>query len=147
MGRNKIGLQAKGLEELMASLDELSGTSGMQKAVEGALKASKQHVTPKITQAVSDANLPAKGRYATGAVKDSIDTDMSVEWEGLTASIHVGFNFKESGLTSIFLMYGTPKMPPVKGLKAAIYGAKTQKEIADIQADEINKVIKRTMEG
>ena len=131
----------------MAQLDELGGTKAMERATEAALRAAKEHVTPKISKAVDSANLPAKGKYATGVIKDSIDKDMSVDWEGFTASIHVGFDFEKSGMTSIFLMYGTPKMPPVKGLKAAIYGSKTQKEISEIQADEINKVIAKYMEG
>lgn len=145
MGRNKLGLRADGLEDLMSQLDELGGDKAMKRATESALIASKEHVTPKIMQAVSGTNLPAKGRYSTGELKKSIDTELKVDWEGLTASIPVGFDFDVSGSESIFLMYGTPKMPPVKGLKAAIYGTKTQKEIAEIQENIIKKVIDRMM--
>jgi len=145
VARNKIGLQFEGWEDTLAKLDELGGTQLMKRATESALKASKQHVKPKIEQAMN--SLPAGGKYSTGETKKSIDNDMSVDWQGLTAGIKVGFNFKQSGLTSIFLMYGTPRMSPVKGLKAAIYGAKTKKEIAQIQSEAINKIIKRTMEG
>lgn len=145
MARNKIGLQFEGWEDTLAKLDELGGTQLMKRATESALKASKQHVNPHIESAMN--SLPAGGRYSTGETKQSIDKSMSVDWQGLTASIKVGFDFKESGLTSIFLMYGTPRMSPVKGLKAAIYGAKTKKEIAQIQSEAINKIIKRTMEG
>ena len=48
-------------------------------------------------------------------------------------------------MTSIFLMYGTPRMNPARGLKASVYGAATKKEIAKIQEDEILKVIHRKM--
>lgn len=147
MARNKIGLQVKGFEEYMAKLDEVGGSGAMKRGVESALRASKQHVNPKIDKAMADANLPAGGKYSTGDTKQSIDQDMSVDWQGMTATIKVGFDFKESGLTSIFLMYGTPKMPPVAGLKAAIYGAKTKKELEAIQAEALDKVIKRIMEG
>ena len=147
MARKKIGLQVKGFEEYMAKLDELGGSEAMCKGVEKALISSKEYVNPLIEQAMAKGNLPAGGRYSTGDTKQSIDKDMTVEWEGMTASVKVGFDFKESGLTSIFLMYGTPRMSPVKGLKAAIYGAKTKKEIAQIQSEAINKIIKRTMEG
>ena len=44
-------------------------------------------------------------------------------------------------------MKGTPKMSPAKGLKASIYGAKTQKEIAEIQSEIINEHIRKVMEG
>lgn len=145
MARNKIGLKFEGWEETLAKLDELGGTQLMKQATETALLESKKHVNPKIEQAMT--KLPAKGRYSTGDTKASIDTSMSVDWQGLTGSVKVGFDFKKSGLTSIFLMYGTPRMSPVKGLKAAIYGAKTNKEIAQIQSEAINKIIKRTMEG
>ena len=131
----------------MAQLDELGGTKAMERATEAALRAAKQHVTPKVTKAIASANLPAGGRYATGAARDSIDKDMSVEWEGFTASINIGFNLEQSGSVSIYLMYGTPRTKPVKGLKTAIYGSKTQKEISEIQADEINKVIAKYMGG
>lgn len=147
MARNKIGLQVSGLEDYMAKLDEIGGTKAMKRGTEAALRASKQYVNPLIESAMASSNLPAKGQYSTGDTKHSIDQDMSVEWEGMTASIKVGFNFKESGMTSIYLMYGTPKMPPVKGLKAAIYGNKTKKQIAELQEEAIQKVILRIMEG
>ena len=145
MARNKIGLQVKGFDEYMAKLDEIGGSKAMQRGVESALIASKKYVNPLLESAM--AKLPAGGKYSTGDTKKSIDRDMSVDWQGMTATIKVGFDLKKSGLTSIFLMYGTPKMSPVSGLKAAIYGNKTQKEIAKLQGEALDKVIKRIMEG
>ena len=133
----------------MAKLDEIGGSQAMRRGVESALKASKEYVNPKIESAMATSNLPAGGRYSTGNTKESIDKDMSVDWEGATASVKVGFDFKKSGLTSIFLMEGvngTPRIAPVAGLKNAIYGNKTQKEIAELQGEALNKVIKRIME-
>lgn len=145
MARNRIGLQVKELDYYMAKLDELGNTKAMRRGVEAALKASKQHVNPKIEQAMT--KLPAGGKYSTGDTKQSIDKELTVDWQGMTASIKVGFDFKKSGMKSIYLMYGTPKMPPVSGLKAAIYGAKTKKELANIQEEALQKVILRIMEG
>ena len=145
MARNRIKLQVDGFEEYMAKLDKIGGSTAMKKGVEEALKASKEYVTPQIEKAM--AKLPAGGRYSTGDTKKSIDKDMMIEWDAMTASTRVGFDFKKSGLTSIFLMYGTPKMPPVSGLKSAIYGSKTQKEIAKLQGEALNKVITDIMEG
>ena len=144
MARNRIGLQVEGFEEYMAKLDEVGGTAAMRRGVEEALKESKKYVNPLIEKAMT--KLPAGGRYSTGDTKRSLDKDMSVEWQGATASIKVGFDFSESGLKSIFLMYGTPRMKPVTGLKAAIYSAKTTKEIAAIQGAALDKVIKEIME-
>lgn len=144
MARNKIGLHFEGWEDYMAKLDELGGTDHMKKGVEKALIESKKHITPKIEQAIT--RLPAGGKYSTGITKKSIDTSMAVEWEGLTATIKVGFDFEKSGLTSIFLMYGTPRMKPVNGLKNAVYGVKSQKEIAEIQESVLWDIITGVME-
>lgn len=147
MARKKIGLQVKGFEEYMAKLDELGGSDAMRKGVEKALISSKEYVNPLLEQAMTTGNLPASGRYSTGDTKQSIDKDMTVEWEGMTGAVKVGFDFKKSGLKSIFLMYGTPKHSPVLGLYESIYGGGTQRKIAKIQGDELNKVIKELMEG
>lgn len=147
MARAKIGLQSNCFEDLMSKLDEVGSTQAMKQGVESALKASKAHINSKLNTAMQKGNLPAGGKYSTGDTKASVDTDMNVDWEGLQASIKVGFRFKESGLKSIFLMYGTPKQAPVPGLYDAIYGSKTKKELGKLQTEALNKVIKRIMEG
>jgi hypothetical protein len=144
VARNKIGLQVKGFENYMAKLDEVGGSQAMRRGVESALKASKAYVNPLIESSMN--KLPAGGKYSTGDTKRSIDKSMDVEWQMQTASVKVGFDFSKSGTTSIYLMYGTPKMKPVSGLKSAIYGAKTKREIAEVQAEALDKVIKRIME-
>lgn len=145
MARNKIGLQFEGWENYMSKLDELGGTQIMKKGVEEALVESKKHVNPLIENAM--AKLPAGGKYSSGNTKESIDKDNKVEWSGMTGTIKVGFDFSKSGVTSVFLMYGTPRMKPVSGLKGAIYGSKSQKEIAEIQERVLSDVIKKVMEG
>ena len=145
MARNRIGLQFNGWEDYIAKLDELGGSQAMKKGVEEALIESKKHVNPLIEKSMS--KLPAGGRYSTGNTKKSIDNENKVEWVGMTGEIKIGFDFSKSGLKSIFLMYGTPKMKPVSGLKSAIYGTKTQKEIAEIQEKVLSEAIKKVMEG
>lgn len=145
MARNKIGLQVAGFEDYMAKLDEIGGSKAMKRGVESALKASKEYVTPQVEAAMN--KLPAKGKYSTGLTEKSIDDGYKVEWEGMTASIEVGFDFSKSGVTSVFLMYGTPRMKPVSGLKAAIYGTKTKKKIAELQGEALDKVIARILGG
>ena len=150
MARNRIGLQFDGWEDYIAKLDELGGAKAMKKGVEEALIESKKYVNPLIDKAM--VKLPAGGRYSTGDTKESIDKGNKVEWSGMTGEIKVGFDFSKSGLKSIFLMYGTevngtPRMKPVAGLKSAIYGAKTKKEVAEIQEKVLSNHIKKVMEG
>lgn len=148
MAKNKMGLKFEGWDEYMAKLDELGGSGAMKRGVEAGLKASKSYVNPLINKAVTTPNLPAGGKYGSGAdVRAAIDQELKVEWDGMTGEINIGFTFENIGLLSIYLIYGTPKMSPAKGLKAAIYGAKTQKEVARIQQEALSKVIKRIMEG
>ena len=150
MARKRISLQGDVFADYIAKLDELGGTDAIKKGVEKALEESKKHANPQIEKSMD--KLPAGGKYSTGDTKESIDDEMKVEWEGMTGSIKVGFDFSKSGPKSIYLMYGTkvngtPRMKPVTGLKNAIYGSKTQKEIAEIQEKVLSDVIKKVMEG
>lgn len=145
--KNKIGLHFTGWEELISNIEKAAGDSGMKKAVEDGLRASKAQVNSNITKAMSKSNLPAGGKYSTGKTLSSLDKDFVVNWDGYTGSINVGFNMEDSGLVSIFLMKGTPKMSPVPGLLDAIYGKKTTNEIKKIQKEAIMKYIQRNLGG
>lgn len=148
MAKNKMGLKFEGWTEYMVKLDEVGGSGAMKRGVEAGLKASKEYVNPIINKAVTKSNLPAGGRYGSGAdVRAALDRDLKVNWDRMTGDVNIGFAFDNIGLLSIYLIYGTPKMSPAKGLKAAIYGAKTKKEVAKIQEEAIGKTIKRIMEG
>lgn len=147
--KNKIGLKFEGLEEMIANLEKVQGD--LKTTTEKALKASKQRVNEELRKVTIPANYPAYGKYSTGKTAQSIDADMSVTWEGTTASIKVGYDMQISGMTSIFLMYGTPRhKPPMKAVRKmynAIYGTKMKKEVAEIQREVFAKVIKRKMRG
>lgn len=145
MAKNKIKLQFGGFEEYAARLDELGGS--IAEATEKALELSQKHVSEKLNTIVQENKYPAKGVYSTGDTKKSIINDAAVKWEGTTASINVGFDFKISGLNTIMLMHGTPKMKPMNGLKAAIYGNTTRKEIQAIQERVFDEEIKKIMGG
>lgn len=147
--KNKIGLKFEGLEEMIASLEKVQGD--LKATTEKALKASKQRVNEELRKVTIPANYPAHGKYSTGKTAQSIDNDMSVTWEGTTASIKVGYDMQISGMTSIFLMYGTPRhKPPMKAVRKmynTIYGSKMKKEVAEIQREVFVKVIKRRIGG
>ena len=147
MGRNRVVCDFAGFKDYMARLDELGDNAAMKQGVEAGLKASKQYVNTEIKKSIAKSNLPAQGKYSHGDTEQSIDKNFKVDWEGLTGITKVGFDFSKSGMTSIFLIYGTPKMQPVSGLYDAIYGRKTKSQIKKLQKEAIQKVIKRKMEG
>lgn len=138
MANNRITLNMRAIEEYAERLDKLGGD--LNKTVEEALKKSVEHVTPKIQQAMQ------KHRQ-TGNTANSIVTTSNVEWDGTLAKIKVGFNISDGGLPSIFLMYGTPRMRKDAKLYNAIYGAKTKKEVTEIQQEIFLKAIRKKMEG
>lgn len=141
MARNKIGLQFNGLEEMIERLE--AAEASIKTATEAALKASKQVVNEQLTRDTTNANFPARGKYASGALKKSIDKDFNVNWEGTTASLKIGYDFKKSGMASIFLMYGTPKMPKVQKLYDDIYGNRTKRKVAEAQEAAMQKIVDR----
>ena len=143
--KNRIGLQFSGLAEMAARLDELQGD--LQRTTEEALIKSKEVVTAKLLEATNKANYPAQGKYSTGHARQSIDTTKNVKWQGTTAEIDVGFDLDKSGLTSIFLMYGTPRMAKVQAIYDAIYGSRVKAEIKRVQKETFDAAIKEKMEG
>lgn len=147
MARRGIGLQFDGWQELMADLDRLGGREAMKSAVDDALKETQHKIAGNLNEQMVSGNLPAHGKYSTGRTKDSIVDDGNVDWNGLTANVRVGFDLSQSGTTSIFLMYGTQTMPPVRVLKAAVYGARTKRDIQDLQQSIIQGKIEELMGG
>ena len=138
MAKNKITLELKGFDELIANLEALNGDT--KEAVEGCLRVASDTVAKKATAAMKKHN-------RTGATSKSIVKHSSVTWEGNFASVDVGFNLKKGGMPSIFLMYGTPKMPKDQAVYDAVYGNKTKREIAKRQAAIFNGMINKRMGG
>lgn len=144
MAKNKIGLQFTGWKELVSNIEKTADEAAMKEAVEDSLKATKGIVNSKVKKAMSKSNLPAKGKYSqTPHVIDFLDQGFDIIWNGYTGSINVGFDIEGKGLVSVFLMYGTPKMKPAKGLRDAFYSKKTKNEIRKIQKEAIEKYISR----
>lgn len=147
MARNRFGIEFSGFDEYIKKLDAIGGGAAVKKGAEEALIASKKHINPKIESAMQKGNLPAQGRYSTGETLRSLDADMDIDWKNLTASIKIGFDMNVSGMKSIYLIYGTPRMKPVKGLKDILFGAQTRFELAKIQQEAMTEAVKKVMEG
>lgn len=137
MARNRIGLNIDDLDiysNFFRSFDK-----DVKEFTEKALIESKEFVTSKLEKDTISPNYPAQGIYESKAqiLKNSIDRDLSVEWDGNTAEIKVGYDFAKSGLVSIFMMYGTPHHNPAKKIKNDIYGSKTMREVKEVQKEAL----------
>lgn len=145
----KGGIEFDELLKLGAKLDELAGDDGIIRAVESAMKATDQYVTKEVENAIASSKFNFD--RGTGRTKKSLEKNIEVEWDGMTARVRDGFILKEGGkpsdgMTSIYLMYGTPLIKPDTKLKNAVRGTgKHKKEIQKIQSETFQKVIERVM--
>lgn len=137
MAKNKIGLKFKGFEEMIADLEALNGD--VKQAVEGSLRVAHDTVTPKLL-----ADMRKHKR--TGNTAQEIVKKSKVKWDGTAATIKVGFQFPE-GLPSVFLMYGTPRVPKDQQLYNDVYGSAVKREIAKKQKKIFEGMIRKRMGG
>lgn len=122
-----LGLDYSEVYNLIKELEQLDGD--VKKTTEKALIKSQKHITKNLHKEM-------KKHKQTGETEKSIVENPTIIWVGnMYAEIDVGFDLSNGGLPSIFLMYGTPRAEKDQKLFNAIYGRKTQKEIAEIQAN------------
>lgn len=150
MAKNKMSLEFKGFDEMIAKLEALNGDT--KQAVEGCLRVASDTVAVKATQAM-------RKHKRTGRTASAIVRKAKPKWQGMTASIDVGFDLLNGGMPSIYLMYGTPRHGPKgkheghpgthadKELYNAVYGPKTKREIAKKQEAIISGMIHKRMGG
>lgn len=143
--KNELRLSTEGLEGLMQKLARLEHATA-RATVEQALQKVAEKVNADTVAALDKGNLPAKGKYSTGTTARSVNTDMTVRWEGMTAWIPVGFDFNLPGAGG-YLISGTPKMQPVSQLRK-MYRQKTyMREINRMLWEELFNHINEVMEG
>lgn len=120
MARRKNGFDITALEKYADQLQEAGGMAAVKRAVQGGMLATKKQVNAEVTTAMQSGNLPAGGKYSTGDTMGHLNEEMTVDWEGNMARLKFGFNMEGGGITSIFLMYGTPRHAPASGLREAL---------------------------
>ena len=135
----QMKLEFKGFDEIMKKLNKLEADT--RTIVDEALEKTHEIVTAKAESAIASSNLPAGGRFSTGATLNSLQRDVKVTWKGTEASVKVGFNIKKGGLASIFLMYGTPRMAKVQAIYDAFYSAQTEGEVINAQKEIFYKAL------
>lgn len=143
MARNTLKLDTSGFEEMLRKLDSLGGN--VKKAVEDALIQSAETIQEDTIAAIEAANLPASGKYSTGTTKESIVSDSQIEWEGMIASVPVGFDFSEPGAGG-FLITGTPRMQPDRALNRMYKQKRYMKQIQNDMGDVIMDYVIEAME-
>lgn len=136
--RNRIMITFRGAMEYAEKLDKLGGD--LRAVSTEALVESHALVTPNIHSIM-------KRHHRTGRTEGTIRDEDRVQWEGMVASIPIGFDIRNGGLPSIFLMYGTPKMAPDKKLYNAIYGSATRRKVANLQKEIFAKAIRERLGG
>lgn len=144
MSRTTLKLDTSGLAPLLHKLAKMEGN--VRKAVEDALEQSADTISEDTHEALSAANLPAKGIYSTGATDRSVIDDSRVRWEsGGVAWVPVGFDFSKPGAGG-YLISGTPRMRPDAKLKRMYKGKKymygIQQDMWDVVADYVTGVAK-----
>lgn len=120
MARRKNGFDITALEKYADQLQAAGGMATVKRAVQGGMLATKKQVNSEVTAAMQSSNLPAGGKYSTGDTMGHMNEEMAVDWEGNMARLKLGFNMEGGGITSIFLMYGTPRHAPASGLREAL---------------------------
>ena len=141
----KMKMEVPNLDGIIKQLEELGGD--VKAATEEALKETHRIVTEKIEAAMVPANMPAGGKYWTGDTLDYLRTQAVITWQGTQASVPVGFEITKGGINSIFLMYGTPRMSPVKGLRDAVFGKETQAEVVEAQTRILHDAVYKALMG
>ena len=152
MAKKRFGLEFGAIAELAEKYDKLGGD--LKEVTTKALEFIPDEVNPELSKAIA-------AHRRTGKTAASLARDQKVEWQGTVASIAVGFQLKQGGFPSIFLMYGTARHAPSNQyggpyngsiqttqdmrLYNAIYGNRMQKAITEEQqkifAEEISKII------
>ena len=114
----------KKLNELQADVPKI-GTKALEK--------THEIVTEKALEAMKKENLPAKGKFSSGATEASVYREAKVYGVGEALVVDVGFSISSGGLASIFLLYGTPRMKKSQKLYDAFFSNATKSEVLTAQ--------------
>jgi len=143
--KSKFAFNFDEFDELAEKLDRAGGS--IREAADRGLKGSHAFITPNLAAGIAR-------HHRSGETGESLDVGGGVVWENpLKAHVNIGFNLKDGGVPSIFLMWGTPKHGNHPGiasdgkLKNAAFGAKVKREVANIQRREMEKALQDITRG
>lgn len=141
----KMKLDTSDFDVLIKKLNELDADT--KRIAEDALKAGFKHVQNNVNKVYKASNMPAQGEYSHGETEQYIIRSGTVQWNNTVAEIGVGFSLSGRGLVAQFLTYGTevngtPRMKPMRGLKAAIKGKHTLDGVRRVEEEVFMKAIR-----
>ena len=135
-------LDTSGFTEILKRIDSLGGN--VNKIVEKTLVEAGEKINADTTGAMAPGDLPAGGRFSTGATAASVITDAVVSWDGNVASVPIGFDFSKPGAGG-FLITGTPRMRPNPELNKMFrqkkYMRQIQNEMQEKAWDEVLRLM------
>ena len=144
MSGGKIKCQIYGFDEMIEKLDEIN--ANVKDFVTESLEAVGEDIGVYTKEAIKKEELPAGGKYSTGATAQSVIINPKVEWSGTFASIGVGFDYSKDGAGGM-LISGTPRMQPVQGLvdiyKRKKFWKKMSAGLEDNFKDYVEEVISK----
>lgn len=143
MAGKKYGFDTSALAKYAEQLEDAGGHAAIKRAAEAGMKQAKVEINKRVIEAMQPGNLPAGGKYSTGATMAAMSKDMSVSWEGNKAELPIGFDLNNGGMASVFLITGTPRMQPAYGLWHALYGKEAHRAANKAQEEAMLKVLER----
>lgn len=128
-------LDTKDFANLVTMLDKKG--KDVKEAADEALSAAADLIAENLTTAAAPYAGRGRKGYATGRMYGTIIHDAPT-WEGSIATVKAGFRIRDA-LESVFIMYGTPKIPKDTKVYNAIMGTKTKKQIQKEQEEILMK--------
>lgn len=133
MARNTLKFDASEFKKLLVEIEGMGGD--VKKVVEDALRPAGEKIHRDTKAAMASSNLPAGGKFSQGDTIGSVVSDNHIEWDGMVASVPVGFDFGIPGAGG-FLISGTPRMSPNRALnnmyKQKRYMKQIQNEMGEV---------------
>ena len=137
--KSKFAFNFKEFSALAERLENVGGN--LEKACEDALLATHDLITPQLDSGIAR-------HVQTGETQGSLERAPRVEWiHPMKAQVNIGFDLADGGWPSIFLMWGTPKMAPDTALKNAAFGPKIRRQVAEVQRETLEAVIRELTRG
>lgn len=140
----KTSMDYSGLDALLTNVQSLGGS--VQEAANEALEKTHMYVTTAIAKEMRSHKVNGKpvNWEHTGETKSKLIKAPEVTWSGDVGSVEVGF----SGPTAAkYLIRGTARIKPSRGLYNALYSATTRKQVLTLQEHALEDYIARVLRG